>query len=59
MRVDAYLGHEPQCAIKKTESVYDKEHKTYHMRHQIEIKNCSRENRFFEIYLKIGVLKII
>ena len=38
--------------------VYNKEHKTYHMRHQIEIKNCSRENWIFEIYLKIGILKL-
>ena len=29
------------------------------MRHQIEIKNRSRENQIFEIYLKIGVLEII
>ena len=41
------------------ELVYNKEYKTYHMCHQIEIKNCSRENWIFEIYLKIGVLDII
>ena len=38
--------------------VYNKEYKIYHMRHQIEIKNCSRENRIFEIYLKIGIFEI-
>ena len=48
-----------QCVIIKMESVYNKEHKTYHRRHQIEIKNSSRENWIFEIYLKIGVLGII
>ena len=48
-----------QCDIIKMESVYNKEHKTYHMRHQIDIKNSLRENWIFEIYLKIGVLEII
>ena len=48
-----------QCAIIKMESVYNKEHKTYYMRHQIEIKKLLRENCIFEIYLKFGVLEII
>ena len=43
-----------QCAIVKMGSVYNKEHKTYLIYHQTEIKNCSRENWIFEIYLKIG-----
>ena len=66
MRVDAYLGHEPQCAIKKTESMYDKEHKTYHMHHRTEIKTIRGKTGFWNLfenwslidYLKIGFLEI-
>ena len=48
-----------QCAIIKMGSVYNKEHKTYHTRHQIELKIVQGKTRFFKFYLKIGVLEII
>ena len=48
-----------QCAIIKDGSVYNKEHKTYHMHHQTEIKIVRGRTGFFEIYWKIGVLEII
>ena len=44
-----------QCVIIKMRSVYNKEHKTYHMHHQTEIKIVRGKTGF----LKIGVLEII
>ena len=44
-----------QCAIIKMGSVYNKEHKTYHLHYQTETKIVQGKTRFFEIHLKISL----
>ena len=42
-----------QCAIIKMGSVYNKEHKTYHMHHQTEIKMVREKTRFLKFIEKL------
>ena len=45
--VDAYLGHERAMRYHKNGvNVQKKEHKTYHMHHQIEIKTVRKKTGF-------------
>ena len=51
--MDAYLGHNEQFAIIKMRSVYNKEHKTYHMHHQTEIKTIQKKTKFLKFVWKL------